>query len=177
MCAARGEGPEPPDAEEEFFNDPDHGAPGEWEELLCEVVAARATAAAEEEARRARLIAAGLDGDAHRGGARPGRDAGGPGRGLRQGCRWMRWLPAASCPGWPIGSGEDRAFTDVTDDQLMGLIGARQRPAAEQWEMLTERGESSYAAAPTPAARRRRRAGCRGCGMSTPARSWPSSCT
>ena len=35
-------------------------------------------------------------------------------------------------------SGEDRAFTGVSDDELMGLIGARQRLAArQQWELLT----------------------------------------
>ena len=93
MCAARGEEPEPPDLEEEFYADPDHGAPGVWEELSPEAVAARALAAAEEAARRARLIAAGLDGDAHRrGDAAPARDPGGPGRRVRAG-------PAAGCAG------------------------------------------------------------------------------
>ncbi len=29
MCAGSGEEPEPPDPEEEFYADPDHGAPGE----------------------------------------------------------------------------------------------------------------------------------------------------
>ena len=28
MCAGRGEEPEPPDLDEEFYADPDHGAPG-----------------------------------------------------------------------------------------------------------------------------------------------------
>ena len=30
MCAGRGEEPEPPDLDEEFYGDPDHGAPGQW---------------------------------------------------------------------------------------------------------------------------------------------------
>src|SRR5271154_4031968 len=63
MCAARGDEPEPPDLDEEFYADPDHGPPGEWAELPPEAAAARARAAAEEEALRARLIAVGLDGD------------------------------------------------------------------------------------------------------------------
>ena len=103
MCAAGGEEPEPPDPEEEFYADPDHGAPGAWQELAPEAVAARAKAAAEEAARRARLIAAGLDGDAHRRGAppRPGIAAG-PAAGFGQGSRWMRWLLPPPCPGWPM---------------------------------------------------------------------------
>ena len=93
MCAARGQEPEPPDLDEEFYADPDHGAPGQWEELPAEALTARAKAAAEQEARRARLIAAGLDGDAHRRGAppRPGIPVG-PAAGF--GAR----LPAG-CPG------------------------------------------------------------------------------
>ncbi len=140
MCAARGDEAEPPDPEEEFFSDPDHGAPGQWEELPPEVLAARAQAAAEEAALRARLIAAGLDGDAHRRGAPPraGIPAG-PAAGFGQGQPLDALAPSTALSGLADdASGEGRAFSGVTDDQLMGLIGARQRLAGrQQWELLT----------------------------------------
>ena len=140
MCAIRGDEPEPPDPEEEFYADPDHGAPGQWEELPPEAVTARTKAAAEEAALRARLIAAGLDGDAHRSGAppRPGIPAG-PAAGFGQGQPLDALAPGTIVSGLADeASGEDRAFTGVTDDQLMGLIGARQRLAGrQQWELLT----------------------------------------
>ena len=140
MCAVRGDEPEPPDPEEEFYADPDHGPPGVWEELAPEAAAARAQAAAEEAALRARLIAAGLDGDAHRRGAppRPGIPAG-PAAGFGQGQPLDALAPSTALSGLADeASGEDRAFTDVTDDELMGLIGARQRLAGrQQWELLT----------------------------------------
>ncbi len=140
MCAGLGDEPEPPDPDEEFFNDPDHGAPGVWEELPPEAAAARAQAAAEEAALRARLIAAGLDGDGHRRGAppRPGIPTG-PAAGFGQGCPLDALAPSTALSGLADeASGEDRAFTDVTDDELMGLIGARQRLAGrQQWELLT----------------------------------------
>ena len=140
MCAVRGDEPEPPDPEEEFYADPDHGAPGQWEELPPEAVTARTKAAAEEAALRARLIAAGLDGDAHRRGAppRPGIPAG-PAAGFGQGQPLDALAPSTALSGLADeASGEDRAFTGVTDDQLMGLIGARQRLAGrQQWELLT----------------------------------------
>ena len=139
MCAARGEEPEPPDPDEEFYADPDHGAPGVWEELAPEAAAARKKAAAEEAA-RARLIAAGLDGDAHRCGEppRPGIPAG-PAAGFGQGCPLDALAPSTAVSGLADEAcGEDRAFTGVSDDELMGLIGARQRLAArQQWELLT----------------------------------------
>ncbi len=140
MCAVRGDEPEPPDPEEEFYADPDHGAPGQWEELPPEAVTARAKAAAEEAALRARLIAAGLDGDAHRRGAppRPGIPVG-PAAGFGQGQPLDALVPSTALSGLADeASGQDRAFTGVTDDQLMGLIGARQRLAGrQQWELLT----------------------------------------
>ena len=140
MCAVRGDEPEPPDPEEEFYADPDHGAPGVWEELAPETAAARAQAAAEEAALRARLIAAGLDGDGHRRGAppRPGIPTG-PAAGFGQGQPLDALAPSTALSGLADeASGENRAFTDVTDDELMGLIGARQRLAGrQQWELLT----------------------------------------
>ncbi len=140
MCAARGDEAELPDLDEEFFSDPDHGAPGQWEELPAEVLAARAQAAAEQEARRARLIAAGLDGDGHRRGAppRPGIPAG-PAAGFGQGQPLDALAPSTILSGLADeASGEGRGFTGVSDDELMGLIGARQRLAGrQQWELLT----------------------------------------
>ena len=39
-------------------------------------------------------------------------------------------------------AGDDRGFTDVGDDELMGLIGARNRLTARQaWELLTALAE------------------------------------
>src|ERR1700686_448165 len=55
MCAARGDEPEPPDPDEEFFTDPDHGAPAQWQYVPAERAAAQAR---EYAALRARLIAA-----------------------------------------------------------------------------------------------------------------------
>jgi Domain of unknown function (DUF222) len=140
MCAGLGPEPEPPDLDEEFYSDPDHGAPGQWEELPPGAAAARAKAAEEEAALRARLIAAGLDGDAHRRGAepRPGIPAG-PAAGFGQGQPLDALAPSTALSGLADeASAENRAFPNVTDDQLMGLIGARQRLAArQQWELLT----------------------------------------
>ena len=140
MCAARGDEAELPDLDEEFFSDPEHGAPGQWEELPAEVLAARAQAAAEQEARRARLIAAGLDGDGHRRGAppRPGIPAG-PAAGFGQGCPLDALAPSTILSGLADdAAGEGRGFSGVSDDELMGLIGARQRLAGrQQWELLT----------------------------------------
>ena len=89
---------------------------------------------------RARLIAAGLDGDAHRRGAppRPGIPMG-PAAGFGQGQPLDALAPTTALSGLADeASGEDRAFTGVSDDELMGLIGARQRLAGrQQWELLT----------------------------------------
>ena len=123
-----------------FTPTPITGRREQWEELAPEAAAARAQAAAEEAALRARLIAAGLDGDAHRRGAppRPGIPTG-PAAGFGQGQPLDALAPSTALSGLADeASGEDRAFTDVTDDELMGLIGARQRLAGrQQWELLT----------------------------------------
>ena len=113
MCAGRGDEAELPDLDEEFYADPDHGAPGQWEELPPEAVTARAKAAAQEAAVRARLIAAGLEGDAHRRGAppRPGIPAG-PAAGFGQGCPLDALAPSTIASGLADeASGENRAFT------------------------------------------------------------------
>ena len=159
--------------------DPDHGAPGQWEEVPAEVLAARAQAAAEQEARRARLIAAGLDGDGHRRGEppRPGIPAG-PAAGFGQGCPLDALAPSTSCRGWPMRPPvRAGGSAGVSDDELMGLIGARQRLAGrQQWELLTAVAEF-VRRRPDPGAPAGGGAGCRRCGESTPGRSWRSSCT
>ena len=125
---------------------------------------------------RARLIAAGLEGDAHRRGAppRPGIPAG-PAAGFGQGCPLDALAPSTIVSGLADeASGEDRAFTDVTDDELMGLIGARQRLAArQQWELLTAVAEFLRRRPDPGCGAAGGRAGCRRCGMSTPGRTWP----
>ncbi len=137
MCAAGGDEPGPPDPDEEFFTDPDHGAPAEWQYVPAETAAARAR---EYAALRARLIAAGLDGAAHRRGDPPVPGiAAGPAAEFGQGCPLDAAAPSTVVCGLADqASGDDRGFAGVSDDQLMGLIGARQRLAGrQQWELLT----------------------------------------
>ena len=127
----------------EVLRRPDHGAPGEWGDCPRRRSLPGPLAAAEEAARRARLIAAGLDGDAHRRGEppRPGIPAG-PAAGFAQGQPLDALAPGTALSGLADeASGEDRAFAGVSDDELLGLIGARQRLAGrQQWELLTARG-------------------------------------
>ena len=137
------------------------GAGSSGRNCAPEAAAARAQAAAEEAALRARLIAAGLDGDGHRRGAppRPGIPTG-PAAGFGQGQPLDALAPSTALSGLADeASGEDRAFTGVTDDELMGLIGARQRLAGrQQWELLTAVAEflrrRPDPASPAPAAGR-----------------------
>ncbi len=136
MCAARGDEPEPPDPDEDF-GDPGQGAPADWEEVPAEMSAARA---AEYAAWKARLVAAGLDGWAHRRGDPPVPGIpSGPAAEFGQGQPLDAAAPSTVVSGLADeASGENRAFAGVSDDQLMGLIGARQRLAArQQWELLT----------------------------------------
>ena len=90
MCAGLGEEPEPPDLEEEFYADPDHGAPGQWEELPPEVLAARAGGGGSAAGAADRGGAGGGCAPPRR--AAPAGDPGGPGRRVRAG-------PAAGCAG------------------------------------------------------------------------------
>jgi hypothetical protein len=134
-----GEG-EPEDPVSAFYDDPDVGPPLDDQELW-EVLTARAEKdGAEYQALIARLAAAGQSESAHvKGeGPVPGIPEG-PAAGFGQG----RPLDAAApstvvCGLADEASGEDRSFQDVTDDQLVGLVGTRQRLVARQhWEELT----------------------------------------
>jgi hypothetical protein len=139
MCAVLGEDG-PPDPMQALYDDPDSGAPPDWEQEPFEVLDARAEAAgAEYAARVTRLAAAGLDSWAHVRGEPP---APGPVTGLAGGFGQGRPLDDAA-PCTPVSaladeaSGEDRAFTGVNDDQLMGLIGTRARLISRQhWEQV-----------------------------------------
>jgi hypothetical protein len=132
---------EPADPVEALCADPDAGPPPEWEQLSPEEFTAQAEAdGAEDAALMARLLAAGLDGYAHdrTSPPRPGVASSlaasfGQGRGLD------RVVPTSMISALADeASGQDRGFTGVTDDELMGLLGTRQRVASrQQWELMT----------------------------------------
>ena len=89
-----------------------------------------------------RAIEAGIcpEGYAHRRGALPVTGAGdGPASGFGIGAPFDSLVPGTVLAGLADqASGADRAFTDVNDDQLLGLMGARQRQEAwSAWELLT----------------------------------------
>jgi hypothetical protein len=139
ICASASVGGE--DLPEEWDDDPEGSVPADWAVISVDELAAQAEAdGAEHEALMARLIAAGVgDGYAHRRGDPPvPGTSSGPGAGFGQG----RCLDgAAPEPGLAVladeAAGEDRAFTGVTDDQLLGLLGARRRLQGRQaWELL-----------------------------------------
>ena len=119
-----------------MYLDPDDGLPAD----PPEVTTAQAQAdGAEHAALMARLIAAGLDGYAHRRGAPPVPGVfSGPAAGFGQGMCLDAAVPSSTLSAMADeASGEDRTFADVTDDQLMGLMGTRQRLQARQaWELL-----------------------------------------
>ena len=144
MCAeraARDDDEEPPDPDEEFYSDPDSAPPPGWEQVPLEAITVQAEAdAAEHAALMARLMAAGLDGYAHSRGKPPVPGiVTGPAAGFGQGCPLDDAAPSTVVSALADeASGEDRSFTSVNDDQLMGLIGTRQRLACcQQWELLT----------------------------------------
>jgi len=132
---------EPEDPVTAFYDDPDVGPPPDSEQESWELLTARAKQdGAEYEELIARLAAAGVSESAHVAGEGPVPGSPqGPAAGFGQG----RPLDAAApstviCGLADEASGEDRAFKDVTDDQLMGLIGARARLVSRQhWEKLT----------------------------------------
>ena len=130
-CAAGDE--DPPGEDEELYSDPQDGS--------LEVITAQAQAdGAEHAALMARLIAAGLDGYAHRRGAAPVPGVfSGPAAGFGQGMCLDAAVPCSTLSGMADdASGTDRTFASVTDDELMGLVGTRQRLQARQaWELLT----------------------------------------
>jgi hypothetical protein len=137
LCEER----EPEDPMSAFYDDPDAGPPPDSEQESWEVLTARACRdGAEYEGLVARLAAAGVSESAHvkGGGPVPGSPEG-PAAGFGQGRPLDAAAPSTVVSGLADeASGEDRAFGDVTDDQLMGLVGARARLVARQhWEELT----------------------------------------
>jgi hypothetical protein len=139
ICASAPVGGE--DLPEEWDDDPEGSVPADWAVVPVAELAAQAEAdGAEHQALMARLIAAGVgEGYAHRRGDPPvPGTSSGPGAGFGQG----RCLDgAAPEPGLAVladeAAGADRAFAGVTDDQLLGLLGARRRLQARQaWELL-----------------------------------------
>jgi len=142
-CAARAglEEQEPPEDEEEWDGDPECAPPAGMEDVPLAVITAQAEAdGAEHAALMARLIAAGLDGYAHRRGDPPVPGVhGGPAAGFGQGLALDGAAPCAVLAGLADeASGADRGFAGVSDDQLMGLVGARQRQQSwSAWELLT----------------------------------------
>ena len=123
---------DPPGEDEELYLDPVDGP-------LSAITAQAQADAAEHESLMARLIAAGLDGYAHRRGAPPVPGVfSGPAAGFGQGLCLDAALPSSVLSGIADdASGPDRRFAGVTDDELMGLVGTRQRLQARQaWELL-----------------------------------------
>jgi len=169
-CAAREDEECPVDEEGERFCEDDDGPPPELDGVPFEVLAAQVDAdGAADAAATARMIGLGVcrEGYAHRPGA--GRvigASGGPAASFAQGAPFDTWPPD------PLlgeradeASGEGRAFAGVNDDELMGLIGARQRLESRAvWELL---------AAVAEFARRRPEPGC---GLTLPGR-MPEACT
>ncbi len=130
-CAAGDE--DPPGEDEELYLDPADGP-------LAAITEQARTDQAEHAALMARLIAAGLDGYAHRRGAPPVPGvSSSPAAGFGQGLCLDAALPSSVLSGIADdASGPDRRFVGVTDDELMGLVGTRQRLQARQaWELLT----------------------------------------
>ena len=125
------------DDDEEFYLDRRMPPPAE---MPLEAITAQAQAdGAEHAALMARLIEAGLDGYAHRRGAPPVPGVfSGPAAGFGQGTCLDAAVPCSTLSAMADeASGEDRTFADVTDDQLMGLMGTRQRlQARQEWELL-----------------------------------------
>jgi hypothetical protein len=139
ICASAPVGGE--DLPEEWDDDPEGSVPADWAVVSVAGLAAQAEAdGAEHEALMARLVAAGVGGGyAHRRGDPPVPGVvSGPGAGFGQGRCLDEMTPE---PGLAVladeAAGEDRAFTGVTDDQLLGLLGARRRLQGRQaWELL-----------------------------------------
>jgi len=132
---------EPEDPVSAFYDDPDVGPPPDNEQESWEILTARAERdGAEYQELIARLAAAGQSESAHVKGDPPVPGIPeGPAAGFGQGRPLDLAAPSTVMSGLADeASGEDRSFADVTDDQLMGLVGARQRLISRQhWEELT----------------------------------------
>jgi hypothetical protein len=140
-AAADDEPDMPEDDWDSWAADSEDGAAPDWAEVSPQELTARAEAdGAEHAALMARLLAAGLGGGyAHRRGEPPVPGVfTGPAAGFGQ----ARPLDGAA-PESALAmladeaAGDDRAFTGVTDDQLLGLMSARKRLEARQdWELV-----------------------------------------
>src|ERR1700678_283478 len=133
QIAARDDGPP---AGEESDADPEDWYP----ESVAEVTAQAEADGAEDAAIMARMVAAGLGGWAHhRGDPRHPGVKDGPAGGFGQGEPWDNAAPDTLVSSVAdYASGPDRRFPGVNDDELMGLLGTRQRLVARQhWELLT----------------------------------------
>src|SRR6202522_2661971 len=124
-----------PPAGEESGADPE-----DWyAEPVAEVTAEAEADGAEDAAIMARMVAAGLGGWAHhRGDPRHPGVKDGPAGGFGQGEPWDNAAPDTLVSSVAdYASGDDRRFPGVNDDELMGLLGTRQRLVARQhWELL-----------------------------------------
>src|SRR6202453_1862462 len=125
----------PPDGEESGAD------PEDWyAEPVAEVTAEAEADGAEDAAIMARMVAAGLGGWAHhRGDPRHPGVKDGPAGGVGQGEPWDNAAPDTLVSSVAdYASGPDRRFPGVNDDEMMGLLGTRQRLVARQhWELLT----------------------------------------
>jgi Domain of unknown function (DUF222) len=150
--------PSEEDQDAEWFADPDHGPPPELAGVPFEVLAAQIEAdGAHDAAATARMIELGVcrEGYAHRPGAQPVTGASGsPAASFAQGAPYDTFLPDSLLGALADeASGPGRSFAGVTDDELMGLIGARQRlESRAAWELLVAVAEF---------ARRRPEPGCK----------------
>jgi hypothetical protein len=156
-CAASADAKCPAGEDAEWFSDLDDGPPPELADIPFEVLAAQVDAdGAEDAAATARMIELGVcrDGYAHRPGApRTIGASGSPAASFGQGAPFDTWPPDPVLGGRADeASGADRAFPGANDDELMGLIGARQRlESRAAWELLVAVAEF---------ARRRPEPGC-----------------
>src|ERR1700691_1108776 len=131
QIAARDDGPA--DGEESGADPEDFYA-----ESVAEVTAQAEADGAEDAAIMARMVAAGLGGWAHhRGDPRHPGIKDGPAGGFGQGEPWDNAAPDTLVSSVAdYASGDDRRFPGVNDDELMGLLGTRQRLVAPQHRAL-----------------------------------------
>src|SRR6202522_1905054 len=135
----------PPDWLDPESCPPDPEDPEMWSGDLDEVTALADAEGTDDAGWRDTLLAAGIGtGWAHYPGAPPVPGAhGGPGGGFGQGRAHDTAGPEPRLAALADqAAGDDRGFTDVGDDELMGLIGARNRLSSRQaWELLTALAE------------------------------------
>src|ERR1700678_1315374 len=144
MCAARALESAPDWLDPESCP-PDPEDPEMWSGDLDEVTALADAEGTDDAGWRETLLAAGIGtGWAHYPGAPPVPGPhGGPGCGFGQGQAHDTAGPEPRLAALADqAAGDDRGFTDVGDDELMGLIGARNRLSSRQaWELLTALAE------------------------------------